>query len=310
MILVTGGAGVMGSKLTRGLVERGERVRVIALPNDPGAAKLAALGGVEVHAADITDPASLQGAFDGIKTVYHLAAVLVANDPAVYHRVNALGTRNVVDASLRAGVEHFILVSSIAVNHREPTPYSLSKREAERIVTTQDRMRYTIVRPTLAYNETGGLEFMMFMNALLKYPVVPFIGFGRALKKPVHVDDLVRGFLAIANNPKSYGKTYNFCGPEEITMWDLGKLMLKHKGVSKPFVPVPLFVWRLVAAVAERAMKNPPITWHGIANMMHDTNPDESEARRDLGYNPIGVREGMQRTFPLPTAARPAGQHP
>ena len=74
MILVTGGAGVMGSKLVRGLLQRGERVRIIALPNDPGAAKLAALGGVEVRSADITDPASLEGAFDGIRTVYHLAA--------------------------------------------------------------------------------------------------------------------------------------------------------------------------------------------------------------------------------------------
>ncbi len=309
MILVTGGAGVMGSKLTRGLVERGERVRIVALPNDPGAAKLAALNGVEVRSADITDPASLAGAFDGVRTVYHLAAVLVANDPAVYQRVNVDGTLNVVDASLRAGVEHFIFVSSISVTSPKTTPYSLSKREAERIVTGQSGMRYTIVRPTLAYNETGGLEFMMFMNALLKYPVVPMIGRGGALKKPVHVDDLVQGFLAIANNPKAYGKTYPFCGSEEISIRDLGKLMLEHKGVSKPFIPVPLPVWRVVAMVAERVMKNPPVTWHGVALLSENANPDESEARRDLGYDPIGVREGMRRTFSLPGAARPAQQH-
>ena len=52
----------------------------------------------------------------------------------------------------------------------------------------------------------------MFLAYLGKYPFVPFIGAGRSLKRPVHCDEFNEGFLAIAGNPKTYGKTYAFSG--------------------------------------------------------------------------------------------------
>ena len=47
-------------------------------------------------------------------------------------------------------------------------------------------------------------------------------------------------------------------------------------------------------------MARPPLTWNVIAGITQDANLDNSEARRDLGYAPIGVHEGLQRCFPLP----------
>src|SRR5688500_11906812 len=83
MILLTGGAGVMGRRLVQGLRERGERVRVLDRAgtrlDDPE---------VELRHGDVTDPASLKGVFEGVETVVHLAAVLIADDPAVFERVN------------------------------------------------------------------------------------------------------------------------------------------------------------------------------------------------------------------------------
>ena len=161
-------------------------------------------------------------------------------------------------------------------------------------------MQWTIVRPTLAYNERGGEEFRMFLDYLKKYPVVPFIGAGRALKNPVHVDDLMHGFLAVGRNPKAYGKTYNFSGGEEITIRDLAKLMLKHQGIEKPFLTIPTGLCVLAAKVLERTMTRPPLTWNVVAGITQNANLDNSDARRDLGYAPIGVREGLQRSYPLP----------
>ena len=105
-------------------------------------------------------------------------------------------------------------------------------------------MKWTIVRPTLAYNENGGEEFNMFLAYLKKYPFVPFIGAGRSLKRPVHCDDLMKGFLAIAGNPKAYGKTYAFSGGEAIAIRDMAKLMLKHVGQKKPFITIPIPICR------------------------------------------------------------------
>lgn len=297
MILVTGGAGVMGSRLVRGLVEAGNRVRVLTLPGDPLVSRLDGLG-VEVRYGDVGDRSTLEGLCDGVDTVYHLAAVLLSRDPAVFERVNVGGTRNLVDLALKAGVKHFILVSSISVTYPYTTPYSLSKRECERIVKDQEAMHWTIVRPTLAYNEHGGEEFMMYNDYLKRFPVVPFIGGGRALKNPVHVDDLMKGFLAVANNPKTFGSTYAFSGSEEISIWDLGKEMLRHQGISKPFVPIPVWICKIVAWVMARTMQKPPLTWNAIAGLTQDANPDWSQAKADFGYDPIGIRAGLPSAFP------------
>jgi NADH dehydrogenase len=294
MILVTGGAGVMGKRLVRGLVERGHQVRVLDRPGTR-------LDGdhAELRHGDVSDPASLAGLFDGVETVFHLAAILIAYDPQAFERVNVGGTRNVLDAAQKAGVKHVIMVSSASVVYPRTTAYSRSKRECERMVREQRGMHWTIVRPTLAYNEHGGEEFRMFLDYLRKYPVVPFIGRGRALKNPVHVDDLMRGFLSVVGNPVAYGKTYNFSGGEEISIWDLAHLMLKHQGISKPFLPLPVPLCRAAAGLLEGRMARPPLTWNVIAGITQDANLDNSEARRDLGYAPIGIHEGLERCFPL-----------
>jgi nucleoside-diphosphate-sugar epimerase len=289
----------MGRRLVRGLIEQGNRVRVLDRPGTR-------LDGedAELLHGDVTDPASLAGVFDGVDTVFHLAAILIAYDPNAFERVNVGGTRNVLQAAQAAGVKHFIMVSSASVVYPKTTVYSRSKRECERIVREQKGMQWTIVRPTLAYNEHGGEEFRMFLDYLRKYPVVPFIGRGRALKNPVHVDDLMHGFLAVVGNPVAYGKTYNFSGGEEISIWDLAHLMLKHQRISKPFVPLPVPLCTAAARLLEGRMARPPLTWNVIAGVTQDANLDNSDARRDLGYAPIGIHEGLERCFPLSSAGR------
>lgn len=295
MILVTGGAGVIGSRLVRGLVEKGCEVRVLTLPGDPYVSRL---DGVRcgIRYGDVSDARSLEGACDGCDTVFHLAAVLLNDDPAVFQRVNVEGTRNLVEVAAKADVQHFILCSSISVTYPFTTPYNASKREGERIVREQGSMKWTIVRPTLAYNEHGGEEYRIFVDFLKRHPIAPFIGRGRAPKNPVHVDDLMRGFLAIPHNPRAYGKTYAFCGGEEISIWDLGKAALAHEGASRPFLPIPVWLCRAAAAVMGATMKRAPFTQHVIAGITQPANPDCSEARRDLGYDPVGFHEGLART--------------
>jgi NADH dehydrogenase len=297
MILVSGGTGVMGARLVRGLVESGWSVRALALPNDPFVSRLDGVN-CEVCYGDISDPSSLQGIFDGIETVYHLAAIIISRDPKRFEDINVNGTRNMVEGSLAAHVNHFILVSSASVVYPVTTAYSISKRECEKIVQAQSGMHYTIIRPTLAYEEDGGQEFIMFMNYLKKYSIVPFIGRGQSLKRPVHVDDLVQGFLALAGNEKSFGKIYNFSGGEAIRIWDLAHLMLEQQGITKPFIPIPVPVCRLLAMIMEKTMKNPPLTWNAIVGITQDANLDHTSTTEDLGYQPIGIREGLQKSFP------------
>jgi NADH dehydrogenase len=227
MILVTGGLGVMGSTLVKGLADRGFKVRVLD-NSDRFRSRLEGYD-VDIRIGDITKPETLVGCFDGVETVYHLAAVLIVYDPSLFQKINVEGTRNIINASIQAGVKHFILVSSASVTYAHTTPYSLSKRETERLIKAQNAMNWTIVRPTLAYNESGGEEFNMFLAYLKKYPFVPFIGAGRSLKRPVHCDDLMKGFLGIAKIRRPTGKLTPSAAAKPFPS-GRAKLMLKHVG--------------------------------------------------------------------------------
>lgn len=301
MILVSGGTGAIGSRLVRGLVEAGNKIRILTLPGDPYVDRVKDLPGVEILFADVSKAETLAGKFDGVRTVYHLAAVLLATDPSVFDRVNVGGTKNMIDESIKAGVEHFILVSSASVFYPVPTAYSLSKKRKEELIKSQDRMKWTIIRPTLAYSPIGGEEFLMFRDYLLRYKwFVPFIGAGNAKKNPVHTDDLMKGFLAVANNPAAWNKEYNFSGGEVVTIRELARLILKHSGRRTPILGIPVFVCKFLSWLSGMFSKKPKLTWSTIAGIIFDADLDNGQARKDLGYNPIGVREGLAKCFPLP----------
>jgi nucleoside-diphosphate-sugar epimerase len=301
-VLVTGAAGVMGARLSRGLVDAGWSVRALVLPGDPLRARLADLP-CEIREGDVADAASLRGACDGVDTVYHCAAVIIAHDDAVFARVNREGTRHLCAEAAAAGVRHFVYVSSASVTYPALTAYGRSKRDAEDIVTGTGAFAFTIVRPTLVYDEAGGQEFLMFLRYLERFPVVPFIGPGRARKRPVWSGDVVDGLLRLAGNPVSHGKTYNLSGGEAIEIIELARLMLRHAGGARPFVSLPVPLCRALAAVLGRVMARPPLNRYVIAGMINDADLDPSLAMHDLGYRPIGVREGLQKCFPIPRGA-------
>ncbi len=297
-ILVTGGAGVVGSRLVRGLNARGNMVRILTLPNDPALARMDPVP-QDVILADVSDSASLTGVCATIHTVFHLAAIIISDDPEQYRRINVEGTRNMVQQALEAGVKHFVLISSAAAMDPDSSAYARSKYEAEAIVKAQNGMAWTIIRPTLVYEHGGGQEFMLFMEALERFPVVPFIGSGAAMKNPVYGDDLVNGLVAVAGNTRAHGKTYNFSGGEPISICDLAHLILQHRGRRPPFIHLPLGLCYFLARLGERLSLSFPLTSYAISRIEAEANPDNSEASRDLGYNPIGVREGLQKCYPL-----------
>lgn len=296
-VFVTGAAGTIGARLVAGLIDRGFAVRALVLPDDPMAHRLRHLD-CQVVEGDITQASSLKGLLQGIHTVYHLAAVVLSPDYGVYDSVNVQGTANLLQQAEASGVEHFIYVSSASVVYPKSTPYSRSKQRCEQLVGEQTAFHTTVVRPTLVYEVGGGQEFILFWENLKRLPVVPFIGRGRALKNPVHVDDLMSGLVAIAGNPKTYNQDYNLCGGEEITIKQLAQLMLRHSGQKKWFIPVPVVLCQAMALLLRLLQKNPALTLSAIAGITQDANLNSSTARRDLDYRPIGVHHGLELCYP------------
>jgi nucleoside-diphosphate-sugar epimerase len=297
-VLITGGSGAMGSLLIERLMRLGCRVRVLALPGDPSAASIERRG-VDVRYGTISDPVQCGGLCDGVDTVLHLAAIILTPYEKLYTAVNAGGTRNMVHEAQRAGVTHFIHVSSASVVYPRPTPYSISKRLAEESVRKSRLSSWTIVRPTLVYGKKGGQEFDIFLSYLNRFPIVPFIGRGDALKRPVFVDDVVDGLVKIAKQPQGNNKVYNFSGASAISIREFARLCLVLSGSPhKRIAHLPVWSCLLLAMLLNRIMVDPPLKWSVIAGITQDANLDPSEARTDLGYAPRGVEETLPLCFP------------
>jgi NADH dehydrogenase len=242
-----------------------------------------------------------------VDTVFHLAAVILARDPVVLDAVNHRGTAHLVTAAAMAGVRHFIYISSASVTYPRLTPYGRSKQAAESVVRAETRFAHTIVRPTLVYDRAGGEEFMLFLKLLRRYPVVPFIGPGTARKSPVRAEDVVDGLARMAGNQVSFGKTYNLSGGETITLEEMGRLLLELGGESKVFIHLPVWLCRGIAAGLGLVMKKPPVTQYGVTGFINHADLDCADAQRDLGYRPLGAREGLARCFDaVATRAKPA----
>lgn len=297
MILVTGGTGVMGSVLVRSLVEKGHAVRVFTLPDDPHTAKIKDCA-ADVRYGNIAHADDVAGICKGVSTVYHLAAVIIASDDSVYQQINVNGTQNIVNAAVAGRVAHFIHVSSASVVYPKSTPYSQSKQMGEEIIK-QSGLPYTIIRPTLVYDTKGGQEFDIFLNYLEKFPVVPFIGSGNVVKRPVFVGDIIQGLCLLCNNSKTYGKVYNFSGDEKITLYEFARLCLRlSKMPNKPIVKIPVWFCMLLSGILSLIIKNSPLRWPVIAGVTQDADLDPATAKEEIGYQPAKVSEKLPDCFP------------
>jgi UDP-glucose 4-epimerase len=159
-VLVTGGAGFIGSNLIDALLDAGHEVRVFDDHSTGSAFNLmhAHLRGVRTHVGSVRNVSDVHDAFDKFapEIVYHLAAQIdvrvSADDPGHDARVNVMGTVNVLEASRLAGVRRFVLASSAAVygHRRDPvdlltpyrpiSPYGASKAAAEAYALLYGRM--------------------------------------------------------------------------------------------------------------------------------------------------------------------------
>jgi 2-alkyl-3-oxoalkanoate reductase len=189
-ILLTGGSGFLGSHIAEQLAARGRPVRAL-VRRSSATAHLRSLANVTLVEGAIEDRKSLDQAMQGVTHVIHAAGIVKAKSPAEFHRVNAAGTQNVVDAAcaVAPNLERFVLVSSLSVSgpsadgkavsdDAPPNPvtnYGRSKLAGERAaLAAKDKLPLTIIRPPLIYGPRDR-EVLAFFQAV-KYHVLPYMG--------------------------------------------------------------------------------------------------------------------------------------
>ncbi len=239
-VLITGGAGYIGSVLTEMLLDAGHQVRILdrLFFGLDSIAELTSRSGLAVIRDDVRSADA--GAFEGVDVVMHLAAI--SNDPAcdlnpkISQSVNVDGTIRVAQRAKEAGVPRFIFSSSCSVYgeghdrllNEESTKapvslYARTKVEAEERLAEMgdDDFCVSILRSATAYGLSYRMRFDLVINLMTLYAYknrrVYVLGQGKQWRPVVHVRDIGRAFMTVMEAPreKVAGEAFNLGSSEQ-----------------------------------------------------------------------------------------------
>jgi nucleoside-diphosphate-sugar epimerase len=296
-VLVTGGAGYLGTVVVDHLLARGDKVRVLDL-NEP-TPRPAATDGVEVDVfvGDIRDRATVSGACDGVDRIVHsVAQVPLAKDRHLFHSVNVVGTAELLRAARDAGVAKVVHLSSSAIfgipdrnpvtESTPPRPlesYGTAKVEAEALCreAIAGGLDVSIVRPrTILGHGRLGIFGILFEFVAEGAPVYVLDG-GANRYQFVHADDLTDACLRALDRPGP--GTYNIGAGEFGTMRDTLQALVDHAGTGSRVRSLPSAPARVAMKVLSTAGVTPFAPYHWLLygeSLWFDT----SHAAGELGW--------------------------
>lgn len=242
MILVAGGTGMLGRQLVPLLTAHGGPVRILS--RDPMAATSTALPGVEIVTGDVRDAASLDRAMTGVTTLVSAINGFAGRDALGVRAIDRDGNVALIDAAVRAGVGHVVLVSIQGASTDHPIELFRMKAEAEAHLKASG-LSWTIIGPT-AYQETW-LEIVG--RPLVVTGKTRVFGGGKNPINFVSAVDVAQ-FVALAVfDPTLRGATLDVSGPENLTFDAFVEVVRSATGATGTVAHAPLPMLRVMSAL-------------------------------------------------------------
>jgi UDP-glucose 4-epimerase len=298
-VLVTGGAGFIGSNLVRLLVEQGFSVRVLDNLSTGYSKNIENLP-VEFIQGDICDAYLVKNAVDGMDTIFHLAAH-IGNVKSLEHpqedaQINVLGAVNLLEAARKANVQRIVYSSSAAIfgelltmpiaeDHPQnpDSPYGVSKLAAEKYMLAFAKL-YNMTVICLRYFNVYGVHqrydaygnvIPIFADRLMMGKPVTIYGTGEQTRDFVNVKDVAKANFLAATRVQQTG-VYNLGSGFDITINMLASYCQEASGIK-----------------AVEVINAPPRR----GEVLH-CRADISKARSDLGFEPNpDILSGLQEYF-------------
>jgi nucleoside-diphosphate-sugar epimerase len=300
-VAITGGTGFVGRHLARALVGAGHHVVLIARGADQRDPDIRQLAGAVFLPVGTADPEALRQAFMGCDAVAHCAGINLERGAQTYQRVHAEGTRNVVDAAMRAGVKKIVLLSFLRARPACGSAYHESKWAAEEIVRSSG-LDYTVIKAGLIY---GGGDHMLdhLSLALRTLPIFAMVGMQGKPVRPTAVEDVVRILQAALVEGCLSGRTVGLVGPEEMPLREAVLRVARVLGKSPFAFRMPIALHYLLAWFLERVMPIPLISMaqvrmlaEGIADPLPGCGGLPEELRPRLCFTDAQIRRGLPET--------------
>jgi UDP-glucose 4-epimerase len=299
-VLVTGGAGFIGSNLVRALLERGDDVRVLDNFSTGNRANLEGLD-VEVVEGELRSYERVHNAVRGVEVVYHLGALgsvpRSVQDPLTSSAVNVEGTLNVLLAARDEGIRRVVYASSSSVYGRQDelpakesaapdpnSPYGVAKLAAERYCISFSRVYESFESVVVRYFNVFGPRqspwsqyaavIPLFITAIAAGRPVTVEGDGEQRRDFTYVDNVVDGTLRAADVPGVSGRIFNISASHPASVNGLAETIggILGKEVTRREVPAR-------------------------PGDIRDSWGDVTAAREALGFEPlVDLDEGLRRT--------------
>jgi uncharacterized protein YbjT (DUF2867 family) len=295
VILVAGATGVLGTEICRRLIASGQRVR--ALVRDTSSpAKVTRLteAGAQIVVGDVTKPASIDRACDGVTAVVTTIATTISRQP--YDSVEATELRGqigLVDAAQRAGAQHFVYTSvSGGVTEEVPGagPFIKARRTVEQHLQ-QSGLAYTILRPT---------PFMdIWLGPMLGFDYVGHtarvFGSGEARISWIGLEDVVEFAVQSLTQPGARDAILELGGPQALSMLEVINIFEQVGG--QPFTPTFITEATLAAQLAAATDPYDQILT-GLMTLLASGNAvDPTDALRAIPVQLTTVRQYAERVL-------------
>lgn len=308
-VLVTGGAGFIGSHLVDGLVAEGNNVRVLdnlSTGRRENLAQSLASGSVELVVGSVTDLKTTEEAARGCERIYHLAATVgvrrVLEDPIAGLRNNVLGTDSILCAARRTSPESIILFSSSEVYGRStsgplsedtstvigPTTvprwsYAAGKAVSEYLALGEFRHNGLPVIIVRCFNTCGprqvgsyGMVIPAFLQQAITGEPITVYGDGTQTRCFSYVGDVIRGVLALSRSESARGEVFNIGTDQEVTIMELAETVRRLCDSDSPV----------------RRVEYEDAYGRGFEDVPRRV-PDLTKIRESIGYEPEVDLDGL-----------------
>ena len=239
-VFLTGATGFVGQAVLDKLISTGCN-DVKALVRNPGKLKVDSKY-VTIIEGDILKVNTYEKCLNGIDTVIHLIGIIRESyaDGVTFDNLHYAATKNLVDISLKAGVQKFIYISSNGARADAVSSYHGTKYLAEQYLISSG-LNYTILRPSIIYGPEDSF-INMLGRIMKKNPLFFSIGSGNYLLQPVSVYEVSEIIAKVIDNEQANCRVFMICGNKVLTYTELLKLIMKILNIRRVIVPLPLIL--------------------------------------------------------------------
>lgn len=308
--LLTGATGLLGSNISRKLIERGETVRALVLKDDPAVKYVPS--GTQIVMGDVLDIPSLEEFFnvpDELDIIVIHSASIVTLDPNPNKKVwavNVRGTQNIIDMCLKYRVKKLVYISSTGAIPELPGNqlirevdhftteglvgyYSVTKAEASKLVLDAvkkyPQLDASIVHPS-GICGPNDYAFGPVSSVIIQYAKGELTAAIEGYFNSVDVRDLADGVIACCDKGRR-GECYIMANCL-VSMKEMFEILNRALGINRKITILSVPVARLIAKImvigSKITGKPPKLTDFAIYNLTRNNNFDYSKAEKELGY--------------------------